>query len=665
MLHRNRNFFISRVLAFLLFAATLVPTTQIASTSKTWQNSSSDGCARVVTEKISCESRGGYSYTFTVTNNSGGDVQEILLTPPSGETFTFSQQIFNLSPPLHNTQSTTLTVNIGNVPPGTKLCFFVTLMSNEKPCCTVRVCPDLPNCCATPSVASIECGANGSYTMVLSIVNTSPNAIQNIYLSPPAGVNVTPNYFAVSLAAGGTFQTPPITITGAHPGDLCIHITLHTADMRECCSAEVCVSLPECGIAEACANGVCCARAPAYGHTTFTGQKIAAVTGWNPNSSDAALTVFDLSGANAFNLGGSSNPNNTPPAYNGPASSKWTMANLGSVFGVAVDHLGNIYVTASSAYGGDSFPQGSGRIYKIANGTGAISNFNAVQLPNALDTSTNSWPALGNISFDCARKQFFVTNEEDGKIYRLDLSGTVVSTYDHGAPDNGAPGYAPLGERLWAVKVFNNRVYYSVWKEDCGHPNPSSNNEVWSVGINLLGNFDASDVRKEVTLPDLTGTNFSNPTSDISFSRDGKMLLAERTMMSDTLPNAHASRVLEYACSPSGWSLTSAVSGFPYKYNVGIGSLTSSCPIPGAGQPANSAGGNDYDYDVSATFRMWATGDALKFSPLFVYGFQGFPLTGGSVNNSALIDLDGITDGSAKTQIGDVAISCPPGELPY
>jgi hypothetical protein len=662
MFPQNRNLFLLMVLAFLLLAASLVPTRQIAATWKAGQNPAADNCANVMTEKISCESKGGYSYTFTVTNNSGGDVQQILLTPPSGSALTLSQQVFNLSPALHNTQSTTLTVNIGNVSPGTKVCFFVTLMSNERPCCTIKVCPDLPNCCATTSVASIRCGANGSYTLVLSIVNTTSNPIQNIYLSAPAGVTMTPSYFAVSLAAGATFQTPPITITGAHPGQLCIHITLHTADMKECCSVDQCIRLPDCDIAQTCANGICCARAPVYEHSTFTGQKIAAATSWNQKPTDAALTVFDLSGANSFNLGTSGTPNNAPPVYNGPASSKWTMENFGSIFGVAIDHLGNIYVTASSAYSNDSFPQGPGRIYKIMNGTGAITNFNFVPLPNS-----SAAPALGNISFDCARKQFFVTDEEDGKIYRLDMNGTVVGTYDHGTPDNGAAGFAPLGERLWAVKVFDNRIYYSVWKEDCGRKDPNANNEIWSVGLTLTGNFDPSDVRKEITVPDLAGATFSHPVADISFSRDGKMLLSERTMISDTAPSAHESRVLEYACTPSGWALTSAFTGSPYKYNVGVGAFGGACTVPTATKPSNAAGGNDYDYDVAATFKVWATGDALQFNPKFIYGLQGFPLTGGTVTNSALIDLDGIIDGSVnvKTQIGDVAISCPPGESVY
>jgi hypothetical protein len=495
---------------------------------------------------------------------------------------------------------------------------------------------------------------------VLSIINSSPNTIQNIYLHPPSGVTMTPSYFAVSLAPGGTFQTPPITITGTQPGNLNFHISLHTADMKECCSIDQRVTLPECGITATCANGVCCARAPVYAGTKFTGQKVAAVTGWSETKALTwnVLTVFDLSAANSFVV----NTHNTPTQYNGPASTPWTLANLGSIFGVTMDHLGNIYVTASSAYNGEHFPQGPGTIYKIANGTGAISKFNAVQLPNSFDTTAGSYPALGNISFDCSRKQFFVTNEEDGKIYRLDMSGTVVSTFDPGVSDNGLPGFAPLGERLWAVKVFNNRVYYSVWKEDCGdpNPNPSVKNEVRSVGLNnTTGDFTPGDDRFEVAIPDLPGVDFSSPTSDISFSRDGSMLVAERSMANASATTAHSSRALEYACTSSGWVLSPNITGSLYKYN--IGEATSGCAGLGAA-PANAAGGIDYDYDTSATYRMWATGDYLKNNPR-TYGLQGFPLGGSTVINSPLVALYGL--GTFKMQIGDVAVSCPPLENPY
>ena len=211
---------------------------------------SAQTCA-VKTDEISCkkDGTGGYLFTFTVTNNTGKPVINVLLTPPPNSNFSITPQ----NPPLPggvllNGQSTTIQVTITGGQPGKQICFPVTLMAQDGPCCTIEVCPVLPNCCAVAENVSIKCNPNGSYSYVLSIVNTSPNTIQHIYLYPPAGVTMTPNYFAVSLAPGATFQTPLITITGAHAGSFCFRLSLHTKGMEECCSGDQCVTLPACQI---------------------------------------------------------------------------------------------------------------------------------------------------------------------------------------------------------------------------------------------------------------------------------------------------------------------------------------------------------------------------------------------------------------------------------
>lgn len=630
-------------------------------------------CA-AVTRELTCRPNGGYLYTFTVTNNTGEDVTSVLVTPPINGGFTIAPQM----PPLpggvlQNGQSVTLQVTINGGQPGQKICFTVTLMTRELHCCTVDICVTLPNCCATISDVKITCNPDGTYTLSLTLTNNTPNTIQHIYLYPPSGVVFTPSYFPVNLLPSGTTSLT-IKISGGQPGQqLCFGISMHAEGMRSCCSFRQCVTLPTCQTST-CGNGACCARPPAYDGTAFTGQKVAVVTGTNdgqPMAQNNVLTVFDLNGG--FGVNGNPPPaGNVPPHYNGPASKPWTKQNLGSIFGVTIDHLGNIYVTSSSAYSSDYFPNGAGWVYRIDNGTGAITKFALLRNTSGVD----GFPALGNIAFDCLRKQLFVTNEDDGRIYRLSmtpsqtLGGNVLSTFDHatqivtnnGNPEPGdQPGFAPLGERLWGVQVHNNRVYYAVWGTDCNNPSSGKKNEIWSVGLTMAGNFDPSDRRLEITMPNLAGLNFSNPVSDISFSRDGKMLLSERTMLGPTNPNAHASRVLEYECTPNGWKLTSPVSGLSYRYNVGV-AASSSCPALSA-QPANAAGGNDYDFDPNATYGVWATGDALQFAPNTIYGFQGFPLAGGSVTNSPLEALYGY--GAFKTQIGDIEISCPPGFSPY
>lgn len=212
------------------------------------EETAQESCS-VKTNEISCKTdgSGGYLFNFTVTNNTGKPVTHVLVTPPPNSNFTISPQ--NVPIPggvLANGQSTTLQVTINGGVPEEKICFPVTLMTEDGPCCTIEVCTQLPNCCAVATNVKITCNKDGSYTYVLSIINTSANQIQHIYLYPPAGVTMTPNYFAVSLAPGATFQSPPITIKGARPGSFCFGLSLHTEGMKDCCSGDQCVSLPEC-----------------------------------------------------------------------------------------------------------------------------------------------------------------------------------------------------------------------------------------------------------------------------------------------------------------------------------------------------------------------------------------------------------------------------------
>jgi hypothetical protein len=206
-------------------------------------------CAQVVTREVACKAdgAGGYVYTFSLTNNSGRDVNQILLTPRAGSTFTLSQQVFNLSTPLPSGQSTTLSVNIGNVKPGEPVCFLATLMSEDGPCCTVEVCPVLPDCCARIVRESLvpAPGPPGTFDYTFTIANQTPSLVEHIYLTPPAGVTVTPDYLPVSIPANGGTLTRTVRITGATPGaTLCFRISLHTRGMQQCCSLEQCIKIP-------------------------------------------------------------------------------------------------------------------------------------------------------------------------------------------------------------------------------------------------------------------------------------------------------------------------------------------------------------------------------------------------------------------------------------
>lgn len=205
----------------------------------------------VKTNDISCkaEGGGGYLYTFTVTNNTGHVVTDVLLTPKPGSSLTINPQQPTLpAGGIAVGASLTLNATISGGKPHEMACFTVTLMTANGECCTTEVCPVLPDCCGIVRDERIECNQDGTYTYTLSVVNTGANTIEHVYLYPPTGVTMTPNYFPVSLKPGDTFTTKVI-IKGAKPGDkLCFGISLHSANMESCCKGEHCIVLPECPV---------------------------------------------------------------------------------------------------------------------------------------------------------------------------------------------------------------------------------------------------------------------------------------------------------------------------------------------------------------------------------------------------------------------------------
>lgn len=72
----------------------------------------------------------------------------------------------------------------------------------------------------------------------------------------------------------------------------------------------------------------------------------------------------------------------------------------------------------------------------------------------------------------------------------------------------------------------------------------------------------------------------------------------------------------------------------------------------------SAAGGVDHDFEENGY--VWMTGDALDFgSPDIVYGVQGTPYGGGTVDISTIIDHDGEITQQDKTAMGDCEIPIP------
>lgn len=374
----------------------------------------------------------------------------------------------------------------------------------------------------------------------------------------------------------------------------------------------------------------------------------------------------------------------------------WTAANMGQIFGLAIDSTGDIYATPTTVYycpttGQPSpfGPAGAGGIYRISGATGLVSTYvNTGGFVAGGNSIPNKGSGLGNICYDADHDQLFVTNFADGMIYRI-KNGVVLSRFDPfssvNSPQPLNAAFVALGERTWGIGYYKGRVYFSRWVEDKGRPSAGAN-EIWSIGLNSSGDFAGLSFNAgtwedgevlEITLP-CYQANWSNPVSDIAFAYDGRMLLAERTMLDDcggALSGpvigsyAHLSRVLEYHKPGLVWTLTP-------------GHGVSLCPTTNASQlkfrvggyfiETNSAGGVDYGYDSffppnppgQCDEWVWATGDQLLpqiSTGQWVYGMQGMPATGGSYPTGVLIDFDHDVTSHDKVQIGDVEIrKCPP-----
>src|SRR5262249_11527426 len=115
-----------------------------------------------------------------------------------------------------------------------------------------------------------------------------------------------------------------------------------------------------------------------------------------------------------------------------------TPAKMGNVFGLTLDGAGNVYLAQTSSYSGDAIGSLAGgvhgTIYQIDGVTGT--GYKYISLPNTNGTgSSEDWPELGNINWDCAHNQMFASDMDDGRIYRITTSGphtgAIQSCFDH------------------------------------------------------------------------------------------------------------------------------------------------------------------------------------------------------------------------------------------
>ncbi len=459
------------------------------------------------------------------------------------------------------------------------------------------------------------------------------------------------------------------------------------------------VSGQDCPPPQAGTCGDCCGGKPTFSdpiyQTNFTGQ----VAVMNQNylglfgSGGQIITIFNLAATPAPTPGLPWDPVTGPPStafrYSKP---NWDFQTLGSVFPLTLDSTGNIYTAycaATNAPSPSNLPGStSGSIFKIPVGTGMPQVF--CNLPDNLAPAVGNCaggglvpcttpnpcpPGIGDVCSDCANSQFFASHFADGRIYRVNSAGVPVEAYDHATDavqpptrevGNSYMRYVPRGERVWAVKVHQGRVFYSTWGQDLGCSGSlntigigSQPNRIWSIGLTATGAFLPGSRRMELQVsayPPASTTNGpinpqqSCPISDISFGPTCRMLLAERAMGDNGVAlGAHDARALEYAYNGTAWVPVNARGGF----GLEIGQQPVGLPN------TNSAGGCDYDFATGALplGREWITGDYL-YNPPLIYGITGLDPAAPALATAIHIDNED-SFGFDKTKICDVEVNCP------
>ncbi len=382
-------------------------------------------------------------------------------------------------------------------------------------------------------------------------------------------------------------------------------------------------------------------------------------TGFNINGfngfSSHSFQIFDAGNNLSAPLG-----QNWQPTFYIPSDpniyAQWEGTYMGDVFGIAIDDQKNAYFAASCSFSPfNSGSAGSGGVYKMNADDWSISTF--ITTGNGNNQIPNQNVGLGNICFDKWHNQLLITNFEDGKIYRYDMQGNFLSSFDPFNTDDGSAGLPGLNEAIWGINVFgtdatNVRVYFSRWGDDT----PIS---VWSIDLDSNGEF----INEESFCLNIPNSNTDIPISDITFSADGKMYVCENTIKKYTEFNffenmAHQSMVFEYSLIGDSWIKTQ-------NYFVGNYSIN-----------RNSTGGvalgnRQTKNGIECEGLVWTTGDALKFNGQninefdteTVYGVAGMPINGNTEENvittSIYIDTDLFGDGGLgekKFFMGDIEI---------
>lgn len=340
---------------------------------------------------------------------------------------------------------------------------------------------------------------------------------------------------------------------------------------------------------------------------------------------------------------------------------EWTFEQLGGeVFSTAIDPERNIYTVTTS-------------LYDITPGASVPSIVSRISAVTAEATPIGSLPSTvgsAGIDYDSLCNKLYITNLDNGIIYIMDpITGNIDDTFDPINPDDGAPSFAPLGERVMAVAKnhVDGRLYYSMWNSDFNAT--GIRNTIRSIAIDPLTCLflDGTD-REEFELPwtseygDLLNPlDFSMPIGDIEFSSDGlTMIMAETGFDSDgPVAKPHNSRALRYIFNAGTWVLQTAIPPGNTVLQLELGEFSDGINARGGIAFANAG----FDSDLCAIDNdqfIIATSDAMRGADCnslgCFYGLQYLPVTGGNAVGSVLLDIGRDADTQQKGVFGDVDV---------
>ncbi len=369
-----------------------------------------------------------------------------------------------------------------------------------------------------------------------------------------------------------------------------------------------------------------------------------------------------------------------PNVYHHP---NWRVEQLGNIYGLTIDDNANIYVIPTAIRGNGCYTgygslggynsvtpknassvNSGGVIYKIDAITGNPTVL--CQLPQQYDETYSGGycysPGLLQIEFDKTHNQLFVSNREDGKIYRIGMDGSILSIFDPGVLDNGNPG-PPSDAELPTALVVNSegtKLYYAFNSRFVASPEQLT--DLRSVDLNGSGDFVlANDVLHE-TITHINNVTFFSYLADMDISESGdQMLIGQRTVYGDP-----------YLVNYNHYGQASLV-------NIDdFGHLTFDKTISvgqGAGHIAGQSGENYGGIAFGPTnvdpvteqitgedgIYWFASADILNpYGPHGVYAAPKANInsinTSGPNNNAYVVDYDGIYTEDSKGQGGDIDI---------